>query len=146
MSARAYTALDLLTDAYNLKVAISFATVSTGAPLHVLVPEEGTTDVLSLSFLLVFRFCDDVRLFTVDCYSHVRLHSHFHKTAIFPDQTLIEVASIAVWNKNKVATAMAIGLWGANAAFFIYCKLLLPCYTGLSDTNINGVWSQLSRV
>jgi hypothetical protein len=37
---------------------------------------------------------------------------------------------MAVWNKNKVATAMAIGLWGANAAFFIYCKLLLPCYTG----------------
>ena len=25
-------------------------------------------------FLLVFRFCDDVRLFTIDCDSHVRLH------------------------------------------------------------------------
>ena len=44
---------------------------------------------------------------------------------------LIAVASIAVWNKNKVATAMAISLWGANPAFFIYSKLLLPVRYGL---------------
>jgi len=79
--------------------------------------------------MLVFRLLDDVLLFTIDCSSHVRLLSHFHKTIIFPYQTLIAVASMAVWNKNKIATAMAICLWGANTAFFIYCKLRLPCYT-----------------
>jgi len=120
----------VLTGAYNLKVAISFATVSKGAPLHVLVPEEGATHILSLFLLLVYRLFSHVRLFTVDCSSHVRLLSHFHKTTIFPDQTLIAVASIAIWHKNKVATAMAIGLWGANAAFFIYCELPLPYYAG----------------
>jgi len=81
-------------------------------------------------FLLVFHLFDDVRLFTIDCASHVRLLSHFHETTIFPDQTFIVIASIAIWNKNKVATAMAISLWTAHVAFFIYCKLLLPCYTG----------------
>jgi len=27
---------------------------------------------------------------------------------------------MAVWNRNKIATGMAISLWAANAAFFIY--------------------------
>lgn len=38
----------------------------------------------------------------------------------------IEVASIAIWNRNKVVMALAIGIWGINAALYVLCKLLLP--------------------
>ena len=125
------TSLYLLTNAHNLKATSSFSTVSTGALSSTRSHPRGGNDSHSIIILLlVFRLFDDVRLFTVDCSPHVRILSRFHKTAIFPDQTFIEVASIAIWNKNKIAMVMAISLWGANAAFFIYCKLVLTCYMG----------------
>ena len=40
------------------------------------------------------------------------------------------VASIAIWNRNKIVMAVAICLWGVNAAFFIQCKLILPSLAG----------------
>ena len=36
------------------------------------------------------------------------------------------VASIAIWNRNKMVMAMAICLWGINAAFFVQCELVPP--------------------
>jgi hypothetical protein len=38
---------------------------------------------------------------------------------------LIEIARIAIWNKNGVAMAVAIGAWGIDAAFLIVGKYLL---------------------
>jgi len=61
-------------------------------------------------------------------------------TTIFPDQTFITVASIAIWNKNKIATGMAISLWAANATFYIYyCKLHLQCHMGYRA--LTSMWS-----
>ncbi|KAI0284060.1 hypothetical protein BC826DRAFT_170495 [Russula brevipes] len=35
------------------------------------------------------------------------------------EQPLIDVASIAIWNKNKVVTVTAYSIWGINVAFLI---------------------------
>ena len=45
---------------------------------------------------------------------------------VFPNQTLIDVASIAIWNKNKIVGAIAFSIWVINAASFLQRKLLLP--------------------
>ena len=38
---------------------------------------------------------------------------------IFPNRAFMKFARIAIWNKNRVAVAMSIGVWGLNAAFSI---------------------------
>jgi len=62
------------------------------------------------------------------------------------NHTLTDVASIAIWDKNKIVAATAFGIWGINAAFFLHRKLLLPCPANdwelKSHTNV--VWSQVS--
>ena len=75
--------------------------------------------------------------FAVDCYSHVRLHLQFHITTILWNQVLKNFASIAIWNRNKAAVALAIIVWGTNIGFHIYSKSLplipsaedLKCHT-----------------
>lgn len=42
------------------------------------------------------------------------------------NQTLIGVASIAIWNKNKIVGAIAFSIWIINAASFLQRKLRLP--------------------
>jgi hypothetical protein len=60
------------------------------------------------------------RRLAVVCYSHVRLHLPFRIATISPDQVLIDVASIAIWNRNKVVMVMSISLWAIGAASHIY--------------------------
>jgi hypothetical protein len=48
---------------------------------------------------------------------------------IFPNQALIEIASIATWEKNKVAMTAAIGIWCINIVFLIQGKCLPPLPT-----------------
>jgi hypothetical protein len=43
----------------------------------------------------------------------------FRSTTISPHQTLIEAASIAIWNRNNIAVALAIGTWVINVVFLI---------------------------
>jgi hypothetical protein len=45
---------------------------------------------------------------------------------VSPNQELIEIGSIAIWNRNKVATAAAISVWVINVAFLTQGKSLLP--------------------
>jgi hypothetical protein len=45
-------------------------------------------------------------------------------TSTFRSQPLIEVSSIAIWNRNKVAMTMAIIIWGINAVVYVQCGLL----------------------
>jgi hypothetical protein len=56
------------------------------------------------SLLIVLRMC---------------VHLSFRSTIISPHQALIEAASIAIWNKNRIAVALAIGTWAINVAFLI---------------------------
>jgi hypothetical protein len=44
------------------------------------------------------------------------------ETATSPNQALIGVASIAIWNKNKVLMAVTISLWGIEVVFLIQGK------------------------
>ena len=46
--------------------------------------------------------------------------------SVSPNQTLIGVASIAIWNKNKIVGAIALSIWIINAASFLQRKLRLP--------------------
>jgi hypothetical protein len=46
--------------------------------------------------------------------------------SISPNQMLIGVASIAIWNKNKIVRAIAFSIWIINAASFLQRKLLPP--------------------
>ena len=43
----------------------------------------------------------------------------FRSTTTSPNQALIEAASIAIWNKNNIAVALAIGTWIINVVFLI---------------------------
>ena len=56
-------------------------------------------------------------------------------TSTFRDQPLIEVASIAIWNRNKVVMTLAIIIWGINAVVYVQCRLLLPCHDGDRELN-----------
>jgi hypothetical protein len=59
------------------------------------------------------------RRFAVGYSSHVRLHLPFRIATISPDQVLIDAASIAIWNRNKVVMVMSISLWVIGVAFHI---------------------------
>ena len=41
------------------------------------------------------------------------------------DQLLIEIASVAIWNRNKIVMGAAIIVWCVNVGFLIQGKSLL---------------------
>jgi hypothetical protein len=41
------------------------------------------------------------------------------------DEALIVVASIAIWNRNKLAVGISLGVWGCNVAFLVQGRPLL---------------------
>jgi len=65
-------------------------------------PREGNDSNSIIIFLLDFGRFDDVRLFTIDCSSHVRLHSHFHKTIIFPIRCLLQLLALQFGTKTRL--------------------------------------------
>lgn len=91
-----------------------------------LLSPRGEIPFYSYFFFLGFYLFDYVRLFIIGCSSQVRPLQHSHDTTTFPNQTFIEVASIAIWNRNKVAMALAFSVWGINTVLYVLCKLLLP--------------------
>lgn len=74
------------------------------------------------------------------------VHNNDPTEPLSQNHTLIDVASIAIWNKNKIVSSTAFAIWGINGAFFLQRKLLLPYPTSdwelKSHTNV--VWSQVS--
>jgi hypothetical protein len=106
---------------HNLKVVYAFETVSLG----VLSPR-GKSCFIHMFFFLGFYLFDYVRLVIIGCSSQVRPLQRSLDTTTFPNQMFIEVASIAIWERNRVAMALAISVWGTNAVFYVLCKLLLP--------------------
>jgi len=65
-------------------------------------------------FVYLFGLC-----FVVNRYSYVRLRPLPHSTIISSNLALIEPASVAIWNRHKVAVGMAIGTWGIYLMFLI---------------------------
>ena len=49
-----------------------------------------------------------------------------------PDKALIVVASIAIWNREKLVVGISLGVWGCNAAFLVQGKPLLFNRTGVA--------------
>jgi hypothetical protein len=48
---------------------------------------------------------------------------------------LMETSSIAIWNRNKVVTALVTGAWATNVAFLIQGKSVHSCqWTGILYT------------
>ena len=64
----------------------------------------------------------------------------FSNTSTFRNQPLIEVASIAIRNRNRVVMAMAIIIWGVTAVVYVQCRLLLSCHVGGQELNISQTW------
>jgi ABC-type transporter lipoprotein component MlaA len=62
--------------------------------------------------------------FSIDCSSHVRIRPRFLVKTILGDQMLIDAASIAIWNKNKVVVTLTIMVWGTGIGFHFYSKFL----------------------
>ena len=109
-------------------------------PLQCFLITEGTLDTYFIVFFIPGVFLlGYIRLFTFDCFSRVSPHQYFHDTMVSPNQELIEIASIAIWNRNKIATAAAIGVWVINVAFLIQGKSLLPFPTGDPELPANVV-------
>lgn len=74
-------------------------------------------------FIVVLMPVLDCRLLT-DCYSHVRHHCSPIYTTIFLNKELINVASIAIWKRNKVAVALAMTVWVVSIGFHLHSKSL----------------------
>ncbi len=59
----------------------------------------------------------------------IRMYASFHSYKLglsFPNETLIEAFSIAIWSKNKIAVGIALILGVANVSAIIQGKFLLP--------------------
>jgi hypothetical protein len=74
-----------------------------------------------ISFTGLFLFVSGL-CFAIDRSSRVCIHP---TTAISPGQDLTEAASIAIWNKNRVAVGMALCIWVINVGFLIEGRSLL---------------------
>ena len=96
-----------------------------GTLFRAFLSEKRALTTLSSCFLDFFLPVCDLR-FAIDCSSHVRLHLQFHKAAIFRDLVLIDAASIAIWNRNKVVVTLSITVLGISIAFHLQSKSLLP--------------------
>ena len=64
------------------------------------------------------------RCFAIDCSSHVRVRPRFHVRTILGIQVLINAASIAIWNKNKVVVPLTLIVWGTTVGFHLHSKSL----------------------
>jgi hypothetical protein len=52
----------------------------------------------------------------------LRVYVFATNTIISPNHTLIEVVSVAIWDRNKAVMTTTIGLWVINSAFLIQGK------------------------
>ena len=118
--------------AHNLKAVYSFGAVSTAS--LIVSFSEGRNNLFFLSFYLLVNYLFDYdRLFIIDCSSGV---SPLQRLRL-PNQTFIEVASIAIWNRNKVIMAISISMWGINPVLLVQSKfhLSIPWVIGTKPHN-----------
>jgi hypothetical protein len=82
---------------------------------------EGRGRVLAVSIGRCLR--EPGQRFPLDYCSHVRLLPFFRTRAIFPETyTHYQGFSIAIWNKNKYAMALAVITWVTNVSVIIQGK------------------------
>lgn len=118
-----YIASHLSSNWSQFKLWYLFAAVGTLS--RALLSEIRALTSLSSCFLDFFLPVCDL-LFAIDSSSHVRLHLQFHKAAILRILVLIDAASIAIWNRNKVVVTLSITVLGISVAFHLQSKSLLP--------------------
>jgi len=63
-----------------------------------------------------------------------------------PGQDLIDSFSVAIWNKNKIAIAIATSLWVTNVAVIIQGKSSAPSSRPLSIPSRRDIVSGIARV
>jgi len=96
----------------NFKLWLFFQLVST-APTFT-----GDTQHSTIASFLGFRLPGSWGCFSIDRPSHVSLRLRF-LMIMFTNEVLIETASSAIWNRNKVAVGMAFSVWVINIGFLI---------------------------
>ena len=121
---------------YIPKIWVVFESVS--ASLYMPKPQHPApnTPFSFLFFLDIWLPCCAC-LFAVDCTSYVRCDHPPEAT-----RRLRKLGRIAIWNRNKIVSAIAIGVWLADASFVIYGGYL-PQIMG--ECPLNQVASQVSQ-
>ena len=59
---------------------------------------------------------------------------------MFINQLLIEIASVAIWNRNKVVVVASSIVWCVNVGFLIQGKSLLLFPAAIWKRYTNKVW------
>jgi hypothetical protein len=59
---------------------------------------------------------------------------------MFLNQLLIEIASVAIWNRKKVIVVASIIIWCVNVGFLIQGKSLLSFPAAIWKHYTNVVW------
>jgi hypothetical protein len=99
----------------------------------------GCSSAFCCLFLAVFKSGIDCR-FAIDCSSHVRVRPRFHVKTVLGNQVLINAASIAIWNRNKVVVTLTIIVLGTSIGFHLRSKFfpLAPVEDLESRINVVG--------
>jgi len=77
--------------------------------------------------------------YAIDCSSHVRVRPRFHIKTILGNRVLINTASFAIWNKNKVVVILTTIVWGASIGFHLHSKFLPLAPVEDLESHINVV-------
>ena len=95
-------------------------------------PEKALSTLLSSCFQIFAYTAFTAASFLVVLRMYVCFHTS-EAADISPEQQLMAAASVAIWNKNKVISGIAIGLWLNNTAFCILCKFLPLTLDGIRN-------------
>ena len=82
--------------------------------------------LLPCRFLFKFLFCLSAMTSSllIGLRTYVVIYN-YTTTTIFRNQVLINIISIAIWNRNKYVLALAITIWVANVAIHLQSESLL---------------------
>jgi hypothetical protein len=109
-------------DLPNSKLWVLFSAV--GTPSYAFPSSRrGCSSAFCCLFLAVFMPSVDCR-FAIDCSSQVRVRLRFHVKTFLGNLVLINAASIAIWNRDKVVVTLTIIVWGTSIGFHLHGQFL----------------------
>ena len=102
-------------------ILFNSAVIRASLPPYLIIPD-----------LSIYDLC---LIFAIDYTSHVRFLRFYSSANIQRRHSFSLLASIAIWNKNKVIVGLSILVWGINGSFLVQGESL----SSHSRTNCNSV-------